>query len=208
MRQLEIRLLGRFEAVVDSRPVPAEAWPQRRAADLVKVLALAPDHRMPRDEALELLWPRLGADAAAANLHKAASYARRALAARDAIVLRSGMVELAPGAEVTTDVERFERGDDSAYGGELLPDDPYAGWALAARARLRGRRHELMRSRGEWEALLREEPADEEAHRALARLELASGDRLAGARRMRRLADELARLGPEPSPETVALARE
>jgi DNA-binding SARP family transcriptional activator len=29
MRQLEIRLLGRFEVLVDSRPVPAEAWPQR-----------------------------------------------------------------------------------------------------------------------------------------------------------------------------------
>src|SRR5918912_4099772 len=163
MRQIEIRLLGRFEAVVDSRPVPAEAWPQRRAADLVKVLALARGHRMPRDEVLEALWPRLGADAAAANLHKAASYARRALGARDAVVLRSGMVELAPDVEVTTDVERFERGDDSAYGGDLLPDDPYASWALAARARLRRRRLEHLRRRGEWEAILREEPADEEA---------------------------------------------
>jgi len=79
MRQLEIRLLGRFEVLVDSRAVPADAWPQRRAADLVKVLALAPGHRMPRDAVLDALWPRLGADAAAANLHKAASYARRAI---------------------------------------------------------------------------------------------------------------------------------
>ena len=91
---------------------------------------------MPRDEVLEALWPRLGADAAAANLHKAASYARRALAIARAVVLRAGMVELAPDAEVTTDVERFERGDDSAYGGELLPDDPYEH--LDARGRGRG----------------------------------------------------------------------
>ena len=78
MRQLEVRLLGRFEVLVDSRPIPADAWAQRRAADLVKLLALAPGHRMPRDEVLETLWPQLGADAAAANLHKAASYARNA----------------------------------------------------------------------------------------------------------------------------------
>src|SRR5215208_1740494 len=113
MRQLEVRLLGRFEVLVDSQRVPADAWAQRRTADLVKVLALAPGHRMPREELLELLWPHLAADAAASNLHKAASYARRALGDRGAVVLRSGLVELAPAAEVITDVERFERGDDS-----------------------------------------------------------------------------------------------
>ena len=89
MRQLEVWLLGRFEVLVDSQPVPADAWAQRRAADLVKLLALAPGHRMPRDEVLEMLWPQLGADAAASNLHKAASYARRALGDRGAVVLRA-----------------------------------------------------------------------------------------------------------------------
>jgi DNA-binding SARP family transcriptional activator len=140
----------------------------------VKVLALAPGHRMPRDEALETIWPRLGADVAASNLHKAASYARRALGGRGAIVLRSGMVELAPEAEVTTDVERFERGDDSAYGGDLLPDDHYAEWAAAVRARLRRRRLDLMREHGWWEEVLREEPADEDALRALMRRHLSA----------------------------------
>jgi DNA-binding SARP family transcriptional activator len=43
---------------------------------------------------------------------------------------------LAPGVAVTTDVERFERGDESAYGGELLPDDRYEQWTLGPRARL------------------------------------------------------------------------
>jgi len=208
MRQLEIRMLGRFEVLVDSHPVPTEAWLQRRAADLVKVLALARGHRIPRDEVLETLWPRLGTDAAAANLHKAASYARRALGERGAIVLRSGFVELAPDAEVTTDVERFGRGDDSAYGGELLPDDPYEDWVLAARARLPERRLQLLREQGRWDEVLQDEPADEEAHRGLIRRHLASGDRLAAARQFRRLGDELARLGMEPSSETLALQRE
>jgi DNA-binding SARP family transcriptional activator/tetratricopeptide (TPR) repeat protein len=208
MRRLEVRLLGRFEVLVDSRPVPADAWPQRRAADLVKLLALAPRHRMPRDELLELLWPQLGADAAASNLHKAASYARRALGDRGAVVLRGGMVELAPAAEVTTDVERFEHGDDSAYGGELLPDDRYEDWTLGPRARLRERRLSLLRSHGRWDEVLREDPADQEAHRELIRQQVASGDRAAAARQFRLLREELLRLGVEASEETLALQRE
>jgi len=208
MRRIEVRLLGRFEVLVDSRSVPADAWAQRRATDLVKLLALAPGHRMPRDEVLEMLWPRLGPDAAASNLHKAASYARSALGDRGAVVLRGGVVELAPGAEVSTDVERFERGDDSAYGGELLPDEPYEQWALGPRARLRERRLAVMRSEGSWEEVLREDAADEEAHRALMRRSVASGDRPAAARQFRLLRDELLRLGAEPSEESLALQRE
>ena len=208
MKQLEVRLLGRFEVLVDSQPVPADAWAQRRAADLVKLLALARGHRMARDEVLETLWPQLGPDAAASNLHKAASYARRALGDRDAVLLRGGVVELAPAAEVTTDVERFERGDDSAYGGELLPDERYAQWALEARARLRERRLALMRSEGRWDDVLREDAADEEAHRALMRRHAATGDGPAAARQFRLLRDELARVGAEPSEETLALQRE
>jgi DNA-binding SARP family transcriptional activator len=208
MRQLEVRLLGGFDVLVDSRPLPGDAWPQRRAADLVKLLALAPRHRMPRDQVLEALWPKLGVDAAAANLHKAASYARRALGDRGAIVLRGGMVELAPDAEVATDVERFEHGDDSAYRGELLPDDPYEQWALDARARLQARRLELMRAEGRWDEVLREDPADEEAHRGLMRQHMARGDGPAAARQFRLLRDALARLGSEPSEETLELQRE
>ena len=201
-------MLGGFEVIVDARPVPAEAWAQRRATDLVKLLALASGHRLSRDEVLEVLWPKLSADAAASNLHKAASYARRALGDRDAVVLRRGVVELAPNAEVMTDVERFERGDDAAYRGDLLPDEPYAEWTLGPRAALRERRLAVMRSQGRWEEMLRDDPADEEAHRALMRLRAASGDRPAAARQFRTLREELSRVGVEPSSETFALQRE
>ena len=154
MRQLEVRLLGRFEVLVDSQPVRADAWAQRRAVDLVKVLALAPGHRLPRDEVFEMLWPRLGVDAAASNLHTAASYARRATGHRAATVLRGGLVELAPAAKVTIDVERLERGDDPAYGRELLPDERYEQWTLGPRARLRERRLALLRAEGRWDDVL------------------------------------------------------
>jgi DNA-binding SARP family transcriptional activator/tetratricopeptide (TPR) repeat protein len=208
MERLDVQLLGRFEVRVDSRPVFDSDWPQKRAADLVKVLALADRHRLTRDQVLEMLWPRLAADAGAANLHKAASNARRALGERDAIVVRGGVVALAPDAEVITDVERFERGDDTAYGGDLLPDDAYEQWTQGPRARLRERRLAVLRSRGLWEEVLREDPADEDAHRAIMRLWLETGDRPSAARQFRLLRDELSRLGAEPSEETLALERE
>ena len=65
-----------------------------------------------------------------------------------------------------------------------------------------------MRSEGLWEEVLREDAADEEAHRALMRRYMASGDRPAAARQFRLLRDELARLGAEPSAETLVLQRE
>src|SRR3954463_9459143 len=99
---MDIRLLGGFGVAVDSHPVPADAWPQRRAADLVKLLALADGHRLPPDQGLGALCPQLEPAPAAANLHKAASYARRALGDRSAVVLRGGHVQLAPGVMVMT----------------------------------------------------------------------------------------------------------
>ena len=169
METVEVRLLGGFEVTVDGRSVGSGAYAQRRAADLVKLLALARDHRMARDEVVEALWPHLDADAGLANLHKAASYARKALGGKDAIVLRQGLVELAPAAEVVTDVERFETGDDAAYGGELLPDDRYETWAVEARERLRDRSLDVLRRAGRWGEVLEQDPADEEARRALMR---------------------------------------
>ena len=88
------------------------------------------------------------------------------------------------------------------------PTSRYEQWTLGPRARLRERRLAVMRSEGRWEEVLREDAADEEAHRALMRRSVASGDRPAAARQFRLLRDELSRLGAEPSEETLALQRE
>ena len=76
---------------------------------------------------------------------------------------------------------------------------------LGTRARLRERRLTVLRSEGRWDDVLREDSADEEAHRALMREHAAGGDRPAAARQFRLLGDELAQLGAEPSEETLAL---
>src|SRR3954454_2579932 len=181
---MDIRLLGGFGVAVDSHPIPEDAWPQRRAADLVKLLALADGHRLARDQVLEALWPQLQTEPAAANLHKAASYARRALGDRSAVVLRGGHVQLAPGAQVMTDVERLEAGDSDVPADELLPDDRYQEWTLAPRERVRALRLAGMRRSGLWEEVLRAEPADQEAARALARTALDAGDQATAVRRL------------------------
>jgi DNA-binding SARP family transcriptional activator len=86
--RVEIRVLGGFEVSVDGRRVPAQAWQQRRASELVKLLALAPRHRLQREQVIDALWPDLPLDAGAANLRKAAHYARAALGSKEAVVLR------------------------------------------------------------------------------------------------------------------------
>lgn len=114
MERVDVTLLGGFEVRVDGRPVPETEWTHGRARDLVKLLALAPSHRLPRDRVLDDLWPQLGADAALANLHKAAHHGRRALGDPGGVVLRGGSVLLAPEATTETDVERFEASSDPA----------------------------------------------------------------------------------------------
>lgn len=46
---LRIQLLGGFRVTVGDRLVPDEAWSLRKAASLLKLLALAPGHRLHRD---------------------------------------------------------------------------------------------------------------------------------------------------------------
>ncbi|HEX5584046.1 ATP-binding protein [Gaiella sp.] len=208
MELLEIQLLGRFGVVVDGRPVPEQAW-SRRAAELVKVLALAPGHALHRERVVEAIWPDLRPDAGFANLHKAAHLARRASGDAGAVVLRHGQVLLAPDARVETDVDRFEAScDPGLYTGDLLPDDRYESWTLEPRERLERLYREALRARGRWVELAAEDPADEEAHCVLMSAELEAGDRRAALQRFHRLRDALAAAGLSPGAETLAVHEE
>src|SRR3954467_14057578 len=97
-----IELLGRFRIAIGDNQVEAHAWPGRRAAELVQLLALADGHRLTRDQVIEVLWPHLEVEAGAANLRKAAHYARQTLGSPEAVVLRGGQVALFPSQPVET----------------------------------------------------------------------------------------------------------
>ena len=192
--RVEITVFGGFRVVVDGVPSPARGWARRTASALVKMLALAPGHRLHRETVMDLLWPDESPAQSAPRLHKAAHFARRAAGRDDAVVLRDDVVWLFPGAEITVDAIRFEELARSAvaqndpdaardalawYGGELLPDDRYEDWAIDRRELLHLRRLDVLRVAADWRELAELEPFDEEAHMRLMRLHIgAGGDQL------------------------------
>ena len=60
MPDTRIELLGGFSAVVDGTPVPDGAWRLRKARELVKLLALTPQHRLHREQAMDTFWREKG----------------------------------------------------------------------------------------------------------------------------------------------------
>ena len=139
-------LLGGFAATVDGVPVPESAWRLKKSRELVKLLALAPGHRLHREQAMDLLWGDREPAAASNNLNQAVFVARRALDA-GAIEVRDDVVALV--AEVDVDRLTLAAADArrdrtagayrsalSLYGGELLPENRYDDWASARRDEL------------------------------------------------------------------------
>ena len=211
-----IRLLGRFELSVDGAAIPDRRWSRRTAASLVKLLALAPGHRLHREQVIDILWPDDSPADAAPRLHKAAHYARKATGCRDAIVLRNDVVQLFPTAHVAVDAATFEelagraitdhdrlaaRAAADHYGGELLPDDRYEDWAAERRELLRLRHLNVLRLAGDWLAVTEADRGDEQAHVELIRDHVATGDTvvaLAHYRRLERVLDRDLGVGPGP----------
>ena len=140
---VRIRLLGGFSVTVENRKVDQSAWRLRKAASLIKLLALAQGHRLHRERAMDLLWPELSKRAASNNLRQTLYAARRALTpdpaegARYLASMHESLV-LCPKSDLWVDVDAFEEAvatarrarDPGAYraaielhSGELLPEE-------------------------------------------------------------------------------------
>src|SRR3954449_7283420 len=148
MPRVTLMLLGGFSASVDGEPVSERAWRLKKGRELVKLLALAPGHRLHREQVMDVLWRDRAPAAAANNLHQAVHVARRALGA-EAIEVRDEVLSLS--ADVEVDVDRLELAAVAArrsatpaalrealaiYGGELLPENRYEDWAASRRDEL------------------------------------------------------------------------
>jgi DNA-binding SARP family transcriptional activator len=221
VKEVAIQLLGRFSVVVDGAFISGDAWRSRRAADVVKLLALSSDHRLHRSQVMEALWPESDSQASGTNLRKALHFARHALGHEQAIVAEHGVLVLWPDAQIDTDVERFETAarraldadDHSAcraaadlYRGDLLPDDRYESWLAEPRGRLHRRYLDVLRAGALWDRLADEDPTDEQAARALMHAHLDAGERREAIRRFERLREALHdHLGVGPDRATVAL---
>ena len=158
---VRVWLLGGFRVMVGPRSIGEEEWRLKKAASLLKLLALAPGHQLHREQAMELLWPELEPEAALNNLHHVLHVARRILepsapagsAASGYLHLRGEQLALCPEGQLWVDVEAFEEAATTArhalepvayqvaidlYSGELLPEDRYEPWVEERRAQLRG----------------------------------------------------------------------
>ena len=76
---LRVALLGGFRVTVGARIIDDTGWRRRTARTLIKLLALAPGHALPREQVMDLLWPDLDPAAAANNLRQALHAARQGL---------------------------------------------------------------------------------------------------------------------------------
>ncbi len=209
---LRVFLLGGFRVEQGGREPPAAAWGHRGSARaLVKLLALAPGQRLHREQLVDTLWPDADPDSARNSFAKALHAARHALeptlphrGSSAYLRLTDDMLGLDP-HHTWVDVDHFERltraalpaGDVAAfehaidaYGGELLPEDRYAAWAMARRetlaayylqallglAGLHERRGDDNAALERLRQALQQDPAREETHRALMRLYARGGD--------------------------------
>jgi len=124
---IQLRLLGGFALSVDGQAVADGSWRLRKARILVKLLALAPGHRMHREQAIEALWPGRPPDAAANNLHQTLHVARGRLGGgeRRPLRLEDGAIVL---GDVWVDIDAFR----AQAGDALRVGDPAGARAALA----------------------------------------------------------------------------
>ena len=156
--QLNVWLLGTFRVAAGTRVIHDSAWRLRRARSLVKLLALAPGHRLHREQVIEALWPELDPGRATNSLHQVLHLTRHTLQPElpprttpDYISLRDDVITLCSMGSPWVDCDAFAAAaararhtrDPAAYSealdlysGILLPSDLYEDWAGARREEL------------------------------------------------------------------------
>jgi DNA-binding SARP family transcriptional activator len=148
----QIYLLGGFEVVKGDHRLREADWSRRKAVSLFQ--------RLPKEQAIDFLWPESTAAAGANNLYRTLYALRQTINdsfgpnAADAIISFSDG-HLALDKSVWVDVREFERAVNNRktgipdlqkaidlYKGDLLPDDPYSDWLIIRRNSLRQRYRE------------------------------------------------------------------
>jgi predicted ATPase/DNA-binding SARP family transcriptional activator len=242
---LRARLLGDVELMADGRPLSLSAWPRRSARSLLLLLLATSGHRLPKERAMDVLWPDLPPGRPRSTWYQAVSTLRRTL--EPGLVGRSPSAFLS--ADATTiwleiaapswvDVDAFEaalcraesvaadeqraalRAAISLYTGDLLAAEPEVDWAIERREELRNRWQrailelarldmqagEPLATEAALHAVVAGDRTEEEAHRALIRAYLATGERNKAVRQYERCRNALwTDLAIEPSDATREL---
>lgn len=170
---VKVYTLGRFELVVDGKPVTFGRKAQKRPLDLLKALIAFGGRDVRDTRVIEALWPEAEGDAARQALAMALKRLRTLLGRDEAVLLSERRLTLDPRL-CWVDVWALERGlaqgakDPDAvaaplalYRGSFLESDD-ASWALSLRERLRAKFLGQVRvlgrqleARGDWTAAVR-----------------------------------------------------
>jgi hypothetical protein len=155
--RVQVYALGRFEVLVDGKPLAHGRKRPVRPLELLKYLVAQGRREVPETRIADALWPDLEGDEAlnalAINVHRL----RRLLGHAEAIVYQGRSIGLNPQC-VSSDVAAFERRLEVAsaakggaehgalkaaalalYRGDLLPEEETAPWVIPIRDRLRAR---------------------------------------------------------------------
>jgi two-component SAPR family response regulator len=111
LEAIRIRLLGGFEVTLGARSIEEGAWRLRKAANLLKLLALAAANRLHPEQVMDTLWPELGISAASNNLRQTVHSARRTLDPTMGslyLASRDESLVLCPERSLWVDVDAFE----------------------------------------------------------------------------------------------------
>lgn len=160
---LRVQALGPFSVYLGQQVVPVGSSKKGRA--IFRYLVTHPERRVARDVLLELFWPGEAPGRAGHKLHVAISALRQGLNEvlagsylGDCILFEEDAYGLDPAIQVDLDVDqfaaRFRAGERlerenrvreavqeyqaalALYQGDFLPEDLYADWAIAPRARM------------------------------------------------------------------------
>lgn len=153
---LTVYTLGRFAVYRGNALIEEPAWQRQKAKKLFKLLLLAPQRHMLKDQVLDLLWPDKPPETAANNLHRTLFTLRRVLqpdlvnaALSHYLWFKDDILALNPAAIAWVDAEHFEhlmhearlREPDldrygaalALYAGDFLPEDVHEAWSESRR---------------------------------------------------------------------------
>ncbi len=172
---LRVHSLGGFSVFRGKTRVQDSEWKSRRAKALLKLLVAHDGRKLPRDRAMELLWPDRDGDDLRASFNSLLHRARKVLELRAAegrdvfCIYQEGDLIALNRDLVWTDVHQFLahirragqiksgqiellREYESAielYEGDFLPEDLYADWSVEVRDRLRGQYLRVLETAGD-----------------------------------------------------------
>ena len=166
--QLRIYLFGPCEVIYGDQPILAHRWKRHTALAMLKLLALQPQHRLHKEQILDLFWPNSTKTAADNNFYRILHSLRQTLEPHltrpsdsQLITMSQHIVYLSPPdrlwvditafdaylaqAEVATDPIPFLEAAQQLYRGMLLAEDVYDEWTVAPRTTYEQRYVSLLR---------------------------------------------------------------